>query len=276
MTRLVADHMKNHLGQNVLIENRPGAGGAIGTSAGARAAPDGYTITMVGSPNTIAMHTMKQPGFDLFADFAPVGRMNSLLNVLAVNAKLPFKSVKELVAYAKANPGKLNYAHSGPATPTDMGGRWFGVVHGIDLTYVAYKGSTPAAQALAAGEADFSIINVGGIATLLQTGQVRALSIGTPVKFSLLPDVPSSDQSGLGVAFEGWCGLAVPVGTPEPVIRKLNEALNYALAQDSVKKGAEQAGGALLPGTPADLTALMKTDFDTVREMVAVAKVEKR
>jgi tripartite-type tricarboxylate transporter receptor subunit TctC len=259
-----------------VIENRAGAGGGIGTVAGARAPADGYTITMVGSPNTLAMHTMKNPGFDLFADFAPVGRMNSLLNVLAINAKLPFKSVKELVDYAKANPGKLNYATSGPATPTDMGGRWFANAQGVDVAFLAYKGSTPAVQALATAEADFSIINVGGVISLLQAGTLRALSIGTPVKFPLLPDVPSSAESGLKVAFEGWAGLAVPAGTPEPVIRKLNSALNYALAQDSVKRGAELAGGQLLPGTPADLTAFMKKDFETVREMVAVAKVEKQ
>lgn len=276
MTRLVADQMKIALHQNVLVENRPGAGGAIGTTAGARAAADGYTVTMVGSPNTLAMQTMLKPGFDLFADFAPVGAISSLPNALVVSAKLPFKSVRELVAYAKANPGKLNYATSGPATPTDMGGREFANVHGINLTFVPYQGSTPAAQALVSGEADLSIINIGGVLNFLRSGALRALSIGGPTRFPLLPDVPGSEESGLGVAFEGWCGLAVPSGTPSAVIGKLNRALNYALRQESVKKGVEQTGGALLPGTPADLTSLMRKDLDAVKKMVAVANVRKQ
>jgi tripartite-type tricarboxylate transporter receptor subunit TctC len=276
MTRLIADQMRVRLSQNVLVENRPGAGGAIGTSMGARAPADGYTVTMLGSPNTLAMHTMLKPGFDLFADFAPVGAMNNLPNVLAINSKLPFKSVRDLVAYAKAHPGKLNYATSGPATPTDMGGRQFANVQGIDLTFVSYKGSTPAAQALVSGEADLSIINIGGVMTFLQSGALRALSIGTPVRFDMLPGVPGSSESGLGVAFEGWCGLGVPVGTPQSVVDKLNAALQFALQQDSVKQGAERAGAALLPGTPADLTALMRKDFEAVREMVAAAHVEKQ
>lgn len=275
MTRLVADQMKVPLGQNVLVENRPGAGGAIGTAAGARAPADGYTVTMLGSPNTLAMQTMLKPGFDLFADFAPVGAITSLPNALVVNGKLPFRSVRELAAYAKANPGKLNYATSGPATPTDMGGREFANVQGIDLTFVPYQGSTPAAQALVSGEADLSIINLGGVLNFLRSGALRALSIGSPARFALLPNVPSSDESGLGVSFEGWCGLAVPTGTPRPVINKLNAALNYALRQESAKKGAEQTGGTLLPGTPADLTRLMRKDFAAVQKMVAVAKVKK-
>lgn len=276
ITRVVADQMKGPLGQNVLVENRPGAGGAIGTSLGARAPADGYIVTMLGSPNTLAMYTMLKPGFDLFADFAPVGAITSLPNALAVNSKLPFKSVRELVTYAEAHPGKLNYATSGPATPTDMGGREFASVQGINLTFVPYQGSSPAAQALVSGEADLSIINIGGVLNFLRSGALRALSIGGPARFPLLPDVPSSEESGLGVAFEGWCGLAVPTGTSPAAIAKLNAALNYALRQDSVKKGAELTAGTLLPGTPADLTNLMRRDVEAVRKMVDVAKVVKQ
>lgn len=276
MTRLIADHMRVNLGQAITIENKPGAGGSIGMAQVARAAPDGYTIAMAGSPNVLAMHTAKSPGFELFTDFAPIGRMNSLINVVSVNAKLPIKTFDELIKYAKANPGKLNYAHSGPATPTDMGGRQFAQVYGLDIQFVGYKGSTPAAQALASGEADMSIISVGVIYPHLQSGAVRPLTIATPVKWAMMPEIPSADQSGMKVNFDGWCGLVVPTGTPAPVIAKLNAALNYALAQDNVKKGADQAGGSVLPGTPEDLTKLMKNDFEITREMVRVAGVQKQ
>jgi tripartite-type tricarboxylate transporter receptor subunit TctC len=275
MTRLVADHMKNTLGQAIVVDNRPGAGGNIGTAAGARAEPDGYTVTFIGSPAVLAMHTMKAPGYDLFADFLPVGRMNTLLNVIAVNSKLQIKSVRELIAYAKANPGRLNYASSGPATPTDLGGRHFANVHGLDYPIIAYKGSSATAQALASGEADFSILPAGVALPQIQSGAVRALALGTQVKWELLPDVPGADEAGAKVKVDGWTGFAVPKGTPQPVIQKLNAALNQALAQDNVKRGATQTGGIVLPGTPDDLTNLMKQDFENVREMVASAKLEK-
>ncbi len=276
ITRVIAEHMRGPLGQTIVVDNRAGAGGSIGMAAGARAAPDGYTISLAGSPNVLAMHTVTTPGFDLFTDFAPVGRMNNMLNALIVNSKLPVKTVKEFIDYAKANPGKLNYAASGPATPTDMGGRQFAQVHGIDFTIVSYKGSTPAAQALVSGEADFSLINVGLMLPHLQSGAVRALSITTPVKWSVMPEIPDSKETNLKVAFDGWVGLVVPTGTPQPVIAKLNAALNHALAQENTKRGAEQMGGMVLPGTPADLTALMKNDMESAREMVIAAKVEKK
>jgi tripartite-type tricarboxylate transporter receptor subunit TctC len=276
MTRLVADHMKNDLGQAVVVDNRAGAGGSIGTAAGARAAPDGYTVTFVGSPAVMAMHTMLTPGFDLFGDFVPVGRMNTLINVVAVNAKLPFKTVKELLDYAKANPGKLNYASSGPATPTDLGGRYFADVHKIEYLIVAYKGSTASSQAVASGEADFSISPAGVLLPHIQSGAVRPLAIATPTHWSLLPGVPSATEAKLGVNVDGWMGFVVPKGTPAPVVAKLNTALNKALAAENVKKGAINTGGDVLPGTPEDLAALMKSDYEAVRAMVAVAKIEKK
>lgn len=274
--RAVAEEMRATLGQSIVVENRPGAGGAIGMVAAANALPDGHTLVATGSPAVLAMETMLKPGFDLDTDFVPVGPMVTLSNVIAVSAKHTFRTVQDLVAYAKANPGKLNYATSGPSTPSDLGGQLFGKVHGIEMTLVPYKGATPAMVAIVAGEADLSIIQAGLALPHIQSGKVRALAVTGPDRWSALPEIPNMTESGANVLVNGLLGLSAPKGTPPEAIALLNKALVAALKSDSVARLAFQNGGAVVPGTPGDLTRLVAEDRKAAKAMVAAAGLQKQ
>jgi tripartite-type tricarboxylate transporter receptor subunit TctC len=268
--------MRVSLGQLIVIDNRVGAGGAIGTAAGARAEPDGYTITMIGSPAVLAMETMLQPGFDLAQDFAPVGRLNDLVNMFVVSRKLPVTSIKELVAYAKANPGKLNFASSGPATPTDLGIQLFAKKQGIDIALVPYKTSPAAVMSVVSGETDASVLQAGAVLPHIKSGAMRALAVAGPSRWPVLPDVPTADETDARVYVNGFIGLMVPKGTPADRIAVLNKALNEAVAHDNVKQLAINTGGSVLPGTPEQFTDLIKLDWASVREAVTSSGLKKQ
>ena len=276
LTRIVAEKMREPLGQPLVVENRAGAGGAIGTAQGAKAPPDGYTITMGGSPAVNAMETLKEPGFHILDDFVPVGTIAQFINVLVVSAKLPVNSVAELNAHIKANPGKLVYAHSGPSTPSHLAGELYKVRHGLDYVLAAYRSSPPAVLAMVAGEAHFSIIPSGVVVAQLQAGTLKALATGTPQRWALFPNVPNSEEAGLKLVADGWIGLMLPKGTPEAIATKLHGALQKALEAPELKEAATKAGGAVAPGPRAALPELIKREWATAKEAVAAAKLEKQ
>jgi tripartite-type tricarboxylate transporter receptor subunit TctC len=276
LTRLVAEKMREPLGQPLVVENRAGAGGAIGTAQGAKSPPDGYTITMGGSPAVNAMETMKAPGFHILDDFVPVGSIANFVNVLVVSAKLPVNSVAELNAHIKANPGQLVYAHAGPSTPSHLAGELYKVRHGLNYTLVAYRSSPPAVAAMVGGEAHFSIIPSGVVVGQLQAGTLKALATGTPQRWSLFPNVPNSEEAGLKLTADGWIGLLLPKGTPDAIANKLHGALQKALATPEVKDAAAKVGGAVAPGPRAALPELIKREWAIAKEAVAAAKLEKQ
>jgi tripartite-type tricarboxylate transporter receptor subunit TctC len=276
MARAVAGHMQAALGQPVVVEAKPGAGGAIGTAAGRRAPPDGYTLTLGGTPAVMAMEVTLAPGFDLVADFEPVGRISTMINVIAASAKLQARSVAELVAFGRANPGKLNFATSGQATPSDLGGRLFAQRHGITATFVPYRGATANIAALVSGEADVSIVAIGGVVPHVEAGTIRALAITGPKRWERMPNLASADEAGAKIYMDGWLGLLAPAGTPLDRIALLNKALNDALDFADVKQTAAQTGGSVLLGSPGDLTILMRDDIAATREMVGIAGIAKQ
>jgi len=276
LTRMAAEHMKTVLNQPIVIDNRVGAGGAIGTAAGARAPADGYTITMLGSPAVLAQETMLTPGFDVLKDFKPIGRVSNFVNVFVINSKFEIKTIAELVAYAKKNPGKLNFASSGPATPTDMGIQLFAKKHDIDILLVPYKASPAAVLAVVSGESDVSMLQAGAVLPHIKSGAMRALAVAAPKRWEMLPDVPNADEANAKLYIDGWIGLAVPVGTPDDRIAILYKALNESLAQPRMKEIGVTSGGGVLPGTPADLTKTIEADWASVKEATSAAGVKKQ
>ena len=250
IARAVAQKLSETWNQSIVVDNRPGAGGNIGTELVAKAAPDGYTLEM----GTVGTHAIngslyaKIP-FDHVKDFAPIILVAGVPNVLVVNAALPVNSVQELIAYGKANPGKLNFASSGNGTSTHLSGELFKVMTGVQMTHVPYKGSAPALQDLLAGQVQLMFDNLPPSLPQIKAGKLRALAVTSATRAPALPDVPTVAESGLaGFEASSWFGLLAPTGTPPAIIAKINEEVVKWLASPEGKEklaaiGANPAGG---------------------------------
>jgi tripartite-type tricarboxylate transporter receptor subunit TctC len=255
MARVLANALPPVLGQNVFIENKPGAGNTIGSRQAAAADPDGYTL-MVSAASGLIMSPMivKSAGYDA-ASFAPVALVAETPQVLVVNSQLPFKSVAELVAYAKANPGKLNYSTGGVGTLPHLNAELFKSVSGTNILHVPYKGGGPALTAVVAGEVQMTFDTVSTSLQLIQDGRLRALAIVGPKRAPELPDVPAMPEIGFPAITSGaWTALMAPRDTPAPIIAKLNAATNTALHGEQMKNALAKLGAQPRGGTPQELS----------------------
>ena len=251
LARAVAQHLTEVWGQSVIVDNRPGAGGNIGAELVAKATPDGYTLLMgtVGTHAINASLYSKMP-YDHVKDFAPIILVAAVPNVLEVNPALPVNSVTELIAYAKANPGKLNFASSGNGTSIHLSGELFKVMAGVDMTHVPYKGSAPALQDLIAGQVQLMFDNLPPSLPQIKAGKLRALAVTSATRAPALPDVPTVAEAGLpGFEASSWFGVLAPAGTPPAIVAKLNAEIARWLATPEAKEkllaqGANAAGGA--------------------------------
>lgn len=263
--RGVADKMGEILGQKVVVDNRPGAGGTVGTKAVAKADPDGYTL-LLGYTGTLAIgpSLYRNPGYDPRKDFAPIGAIGNAPNSLVVHPSFPAKTVAELVAYARANPGKVNFGSAGAGTASHITGEYFAGAAGIKLVHIPYKGTGPALTDLLGGHIPMAFAPVPASHAQVTGGKLRALAVTSSSRSGLMPEVPTIAESGLaGLAgFDAslYYGLVAPAGTPKPVIDKLNKALHAALASDEVKKQLGNDGTDISPGTPEDYAALIDRD----------------
>ena len=241
--------MSETLGQQIVVDNRGGAAGTIGTRAAAKAAPDGYTI-LFGYSGTLAVAPSFYPnaGYDVRKDFAPIGRIGSAPSTVVAHPSFPAKTVAELIEYAKANPGKVNYGSAGVGSLNHMAGEYLASRSGIKLTHVPYKGSGPVMTDLIGGHIPLAFAPIPTVHTNVQNGSLRAIAVTSAKRSSLVPDIPTVAESGLpGYKAVLRYGLVAPAGTPRPIIDRLNKELLTALASDEVKKrlaveGAEPQG----------------------------------
>jgi tripartite-type tricarboxylate transporter receptor subunit TctC len=253
VARIVADRMSEALGQSIVIDNRGGAGGTVGSRAVAKSPADGYTI-LLGYTGTLAIGPTLygNAGYDPRTDFAPIGRIGTAPNTLVVHPSLPVHSVAELIGYAKANPGKLNYGSAGIGTVSHVCGEYFATAAGVKITHIPYKGTGPAIIDLLGGHIPMAFAPVPATHENASTGKLRMLAVTSAVRSTLLPDVPTIAEAALP-GFEAVLryGLVAPPGTPRPVIDKLNAALNNALASEEVRARLAIDGAEPLPSTPA-------------------------
>ena len=230
--RGIADKMSELLGEKVVVDNRPGAGGTVGTKAVAKSDPDGYTLVL-GYTGTLAIgpSLYKSVGYDPRKDFAPIGLIGNAPNSLVVNPSFPAKTVAELIAYAKANPGKVNFGSAGAGTVSHITGEYFARTAGITLVHIPYKGTGPALTDLLGGHIPMAFAPIPASHPNVSAGKLRALAVTSTTRSSLLPDVPTMAEAGLaGFDASLYYGLAAPAGTPRPIIDKLNKVLREALA----------------------------------------------
>ncbi len=264
LARVIADKLKDRLGQSVIVENKPAAGGTVATAEVARSAPDGYTMLLgFNGPLAFGPLLSKLP-YDVQKDLAPVIITSSQPNVLAVNAQLPVKTLTELVAYAKANPGKLAYASVGNGSSSHLNMELLKSVAGFDALHVPFNGSPPAVTATIQNETQMMFAVMQPLQPQIQAGKLRAIAVTTAKRFPLLPELPAIAESGYpGFEALAWNGIMVPASTPKPVIAKLNAEINAILKQPDVVARMNAQGFDLIGGTPDDLAALIRRETDT-------------
>ena len=262
LARVLGQFISKDLGQPVIIDNRAGAGGNIGTQLVARAAPDGYTILM-GTVGTHAINQSLYPklAFDPIKDFAPLTRVALVPNLLVANPAQPFKTVKELMAYAKANPGKVTFGSSGSGTSIHLSGELFKQMAGVDIQHVAYKGSAPAVNDLLGNHIAIMFDNMPSAISHVKAGKLRPLAVTTAQRSPALPDVPTIAEAGVpGYEATSWFGLLAPAKTPAPVVARLNASILKALADPDVKKKLLEQGAEPAGETPAQFAAFIASE----------------
>jgi tripartite-type tricarboxylate transporter receptor subunit TctC len=266
--RLIGQYLSEHLGQQFLIENKPGAGNNLATEMAAKSSPDGYTVFLVNPANAINASLYKNLSFNFIQDMAPVAGFIRVPNVMEVNPNVPAKTVAEFIAYAKANPGKVNMASSGVGTSVHLSGALFMMMTGTDLIHVPYRGAAPALTDMLGGQVQVIFDNLPSSIGHIQGGRLRALAVTTAVRAKLLPDVPTIAETVPGYEASAWFGMAVPKGTPRPIIDKLNKAVNEALADPSMQAKLADLGGANIPGTPEDFGKIIAEETDKWAKVV--------
>lgn len=274
VTRLMAPKMTESLGQQVVVENRGGAGGAIGTEQVAKSAPDGYTLIM-GTIGGLAVAKSLNPklGYDTLRDLAPITQSVTVTSILVVHPSVPAKNVKELLALAKKGSGKLNYASSGNGTVTHLAGELLKLMGKVDIAHVPYKGGAPALVALVSGEVDMSYENSLIITPHIKSGKVKGLAVTGAKRSALLPELPTIAETLPGYSASGWYGLLAPAATPKPVIARLNaDAVKALRAPDVVEKLSGQ-GAEPVAGTPEEFTAFIRSETEKWAKLVQTANM---
>jgi tripartite-type tricarboxylate transporter receptor subunit TctC len=264
IARLTANSLQTSLGKAFVVENRAGAGNTIGSRDAAEAVPDGYTLLYTAaSGQVIAPLLHPDAGYDPLKSFDPIALVGESSNILVVNPSVPANTVQELVAYAKANPGKVNFSSGGIGVLPHLIGEMFKARAGIDIVHVPYKGGGPSISDVVAGNVQMTFEGTSVLLPLIKAGRLRALAVTTPKRIPQLPDVPTMVESGFpNFVSTSWTGLLAPAHTPEPVIAKLNAAINEGLKTPELKTALERLSNAPLGGTPADFTAVIKADLD--------------
>jgi tripartite-type tricarboxylate transporter receptor subunit TctC len=274
--RSVARKVGTALGTNVIVDNRAGATGTIGAAFVAKAAPDGFTLlgTSIG-PQAIAPHLMGKLPYDPIQSFAPVVTIGTIPHILVVGANQPYKTVADLIAAAKAQPGKLAFASGGTGTVLQMQGELLKQQAGVQFIHVPYKGDTPALQDTLGGQVNFMFAPAAASLPHVQSGKLRALAVTSAVRLKALPDVPTMGEAGMkDFIVEQWQAVFAPAGTPAPVVERLNREINAALKDPAIAALADKLGVTLVGGTPQQLGDLQKADFAKWAEVIRKGNIK--
>jgi len=274
MTRAVAQRLTEMWGKNVVVDNRPGASGMIGTEIATRAEPDGHTLLGHTSSYPATAAVREKLPFDPATAIVPVAMIARAPMILAIHPSVPAKSVKELVALAKKNPGKLNYSSSGTGGNNHFSGALFAAAAGIKLTHVPYRGIAPAVTALAAGEVEIVIASASAVNPQLKAGRIRALAVSSAEPSPLLPGLPAIAQSGVpGYTYVLWWGIFAPAGVPADRLNFINAAVNKILASADMKKFLDNEGAEPWPLTPAQLSGLLSSEIERYKKAAKEAGI---
>jgi tripartite-type tricarboxylate transporter receptor subunit TctC len=274
LARLIGEYLSRKMGQQFFIDNRPGAGNNIGTDAVVKAAADGYTVLLVNPANGINASLYKSLPFNFIRDIAPVGGFVRVPNVMEVNRDFPAKTVAEFIAYAKANPGKINMASSGLGTSVHLSGELFMAMTGVKMTHVPYRGAGPALTDLISGQVHVLFDNLPSSVEHIRAGTLRGLAVTTEQPSPALPGVPTVAETVPGYEASAWFGMGAPKDTPRPIIDKLNAAINEALKDPEMLKKLADLGGTPIGGTPEDFGKVIAAETEKWRKVVEFAGVK--
>jgi len=274
VVRLIGRYLTDKLGQPFVIESRPGAASNLGTEMVVRAAPDGYTLLFVGQPSAVNATLYPKLNFHFVSDIAPVAGMARTPTVLVANPSLPVRTVAELIAYAKAHPGKMNFASSGKGSTSHMAGELFKIMARVDIVHVPYRGSAPALTDLLGGQVQIVFDNITTSLPHIQSGRLRALAVTSATRSPVLPDLPPLADFVPGFEVSAWAGVGAPKGTPAQIVDRLNRAINAALADALIKARLAELGATVLPGTSADFGKHVAEETEKWRNVIRVAQIE--
>ena len=268
--RLVADRLTRNLGRPVVVENRPGAGGNIGTASVARSAPDGYTLMETTNSHNINQFIYRNPGYDAKKDFAPVVQLTEAPSVLITHPRSPWRSLKDLVNAARAEPGKIVYGSAGNGSPTNIAAEMFKTAAGIDLTHLPYKSAAQAFQDVMGAQTPLAMSALPSVITHIQSGLLRALAVTSEKRWPTLPDVPSIAESGFaGFTHMTWIGILVPAGTPPAVIAKLNREIAAVLSTPEMRERIAAIGAEPVGRSAAEFDAMLKAEYELTGTLAA-------
>lgn len=274
--RLIGEKLRHALGQGFVVENRLGAGGVVGSTAAAKAAPDGYTFIMAnaGSHGINPAIYVNIP-YDALNDFTPVSLIYRSPNIFVASPKLPVANMKELVAYAKANPGKLSFASGGAGSSAHMSSEYLKMLTGIEATHVPYRGAGPALNDIVSGQVEFMAVNLPPAIGLVKGGQIKPLAVTTMKRATALPDVPTVDESGVkGFETVAWFGLLGPKGVPQPIIDRLHAEVVKACADKEVQEKLAVLGGETVCNSPAEFRDFLAADIARWKDVAAKASIK--
>ena len=274
VARLISQWLSEHFGQQFVVENRPGAGSNIGTEAVVRASADGYMLLLVSASNAINATLYEKLTFNFIRDIEPVAGIMRVPEVVMVNPSVPAQTLPEFIAYAKANPGKINMASGGNGTPSHMSGELFKMMAGVDLAHVPYRGLAPALNDLFGGQVQVIFGGAVGSIAYTRSGKLRTLAVTTTARSELLPDVPTVGEFVPGYEASQWYGIGAPKATPMEIIGRLNEEINASLGDPKIKARFVDLGGTGLPGSPADFGKLIADETEKWAKVIKFAGIK--
>src|SRR6516162_8623120 len=274
VARLVAQAVSERLNQQIVIENRGGAGTNIGTGFVAHAVPDGYTLLLAGSPGAINETLYDNLDFSFARDITPVASIERAALIVVVNPSLPAKTVPEFIAYAKANPGKINMGSGGVGSTGHVAGELFNLMAGVKMAHVPYRGEAPSVTDLLGGQIQVMFSTPGSVMSFIKANTLRPLGVTSLKRMEVLPDVPAIAEVLVGYDAVSWAGIGAPAGTPADIVDKLNHEINAVLADPALKGKLAEFGAIVLTGSPADFKAFIATEIEKWGKVVKFANIK--